>query len=200
MAGPTKVDASTSTAPAFPSPPTHTSDTFRPLLKQLILSLPVPGVPQLPTRPLAPSLSREDLAALFAHLSDPAFTSNHANQAQLGSVLSGMRLGGIDASSETLAIASETFLAKCVAVESRDDDPEILKKRRQTAAARVQEEGWMQSVGSAFAFSEEGNYTGTLDLVGTGGDGQDTFNVSTTAAIVASGVPGVRICKVSTVA
>ncbi|CAI4058969.1 hypothetical protein SKDZ_04G5530 [Saccharomyces kudriavzevii ZP591] len=35
----------------------------------------------------------------------------------------------------------------------------------------------------------------TLDIVGTGGDGQNTFNVSTSAAIVASGIPGLKICK-----
>jgi anthranilate phosphoribosyltransferase len=35
---------------------------------------------------------------------------------------------------------------------------------------------------------------GLVDIVGTGGDGHDTFNVSTTAAIVASGC-GIRICK-----
>lgn len=34
------------------------------------------------------------------------------------------------------------------------------------------------------------------DIVGTGGDGQDTFNASTAAAIVASAVPGMRVCKV----
>lgn len=37
---------------------------------------------------------------------------------------------------------------------------------------------------------------GWADLVGTGGDGKDTFNVSTTAALVAAGA-GVKICKVS---
>jgi len=41
----------------------------------------------------------------------------------------------------------------------------------------------------------EGAYQGGLvDIVGTGGDGHDTFNVSTTAAIVASGC-GIRICR-----
>lgn len=34
-----------------------------------------------------------------------------------------------------------------------------------------------------------------LDIVGTGGDGQNTFNVSTSAAIVASGIPGFKVCK-----
>lgn len=36
--------------------------------------------------------------------------------------------------------------------------------------------------------------TGYIDVVGTGGDGKNTFNVSTTAAIVAAGM-GMDICK-----
>ncbi|KAK7686802.1 hypothetical protein QCA50_009875 [Cerrena zonata] len=35
---------------------------------------------------------------------------------------------------------------------------------------------------------------GYIDIVGTGGDGQNTFNVSTSSAIVASGM-GLRVCK-----
>lgn len=37
--------------------------------------------------------------------------------------------------------------------------------------------------------------TVVLDIVGTGGDGQNTFNVSTSSAIVASGIPNLKICK-----
>lgn len=35
---------------------------------------------------------------------------------------------------------------------------------------------------------------GYIDIVGTGGDGQNTFNVSTTASIVAAGI-GISVCK-----
>lgn len=42
---------------------------------------------------------------------------------------------------------------------------------------------------------QEDGANGWADLVGTGGDGKDTFNVSTTAALVAAGA-GVKICKV----
>ncbi|CAO1628068.1 unnamed protein product [Parajaminaea phylloscopi] len=175
----------------------HTSDTFRPLLKQLILSLPVPGVVPHPSRAAPSQLGQEDLRLLFQHLADPDFTSNHANQAQLGSVLSGLRLGGVDIQPETLLVASETFLSKSIPVDSQDGHSELSK--RATVERRIREEpGWASSSDAKEAESlieTCSSYAGTLDLVGTGGDGQDTFNVSTTAAIVASGVPGVRICK-----
>ncbi|AET40254.1 anthranilate phosphoribosyltransferase Ecym_5512 [Eremothecium cymbalariae DBVPG len=34
-----------------------------------------------------------------------------------------------------------------------------------------------------------------VDIVGTGGDGQNTFNVSTSSAIIVGGIPGLKVCK-----
>lgn len=170
-------------------PVIHTSDTFRPLLKQLVLSIPIPQVSSTSTKPLPVPLSQEDLRSLFEHLSDPAFSGDTANHAQIGSILTAMRLGGIDIQSETLSLAAEIFVGKSRQVTLLDEAEEEVQSQRRRAEVteRIQREGW------------EGlqlDYPGTLDLVGTGGDGQDTFNVSTTAAIVASGVPGVRVSKV----
>lgn len=177
----------------------HTSDTFRPLLKQLILSLPIPGVVTHPSRVSPSALDGNALRLLFQHLSDPEFTSNDASHAQIGSVLSGLYLGGLDIRPETLLIASETFLSKSIPIASQDSRSELSK--RSTVERRIEsEQGWTTSSKESekeALVQRWSSYDGTLDLVGTGGDGQDTFNVSTAAAIVASGVPGVRVCKVS---
>ncbi|EEQ38864.1 hypothetical protein CLUG_02990 [Clavispora lusitaniae ATCC 42720] len=55
------------------------------------------------------------------------------------------------------------------------------------------------AVGTVLEFSEmippaEVDSRGFVDIVGTGGDGQNTFNVSTSAAIVAGGM-GIKVCK-----
>lgn len=143
----------------------HTLDTFRPILKQLALSLapPSPGA-----RPAGAAINAAQVRELLEHLADASFTSNQQHHAMLGSALTALRLTGLDASAEVLAMASEVFLARSIDVSVPDLD-----------------------------VADKEQYAGSLDLVGTGGDGQDTFNVSTTAAIVAAGVPGIKVCKVS---
>lgn len=56
------------------------------------------------------------------------------------------------------------------------------------AAARIFEESHKMNYA-------ELDPNGYVDIVGTGGDGQDTFNVSTTAGIIAAGIPGIKVCK-----
>lgn len=143
----------------------HTLDTFRPILKQLALSLapPAPGA-----RPAGKAIDSAQIRDLLEHLADASFTSNHQHHAMLGSALTALRLTGLDANAEVLAVASEVFLARSIDVSVPDLEVE-----------------------------DTTQYAGSLDLVGTGGDGQNTFNVSTTAAIVAAGVPGIKVCKVS---
>ncbi|KAK0526852.1 anthranilate phosphoribosyltransferase [Tilletia horrida] len=159
----------------------HTSDTFRPLLKALTLSGTIPQpVASLgfPLKSATPPLSSARLRALLEHLADTEFTSAHSNQAQVAAALTALRLTGTDFLPDTISMASDIFFAKANRVEiapEMEDHP-----ARESAAA---------------AAAAEGAYTGMLDLVGTGGDGHDTFNVSTTAAIVVAGVPGMRVCK-----
>ena len=144
----------------------HTHSTFKPLLSQLVQSIPLPEPPGGKLRDPKPSLSRDQLEALLLHLTDVNFTQNPAHHAAIGSALTALRISGIDMQPSTLAFMREKFLDQV----QHFDVPEGLK----TPAS---------------------DYTGWVDIVGTGGDGQDTFNVSTTAMFVAGGVDGVHVAK-----
>nr|CDI51440.1 related to TRP4-anthranilate phosphoribosyltransferase [Melanopsichium pennsylvanicum 4] len=114
-------------------------------------------------------------------MADPNFTSSRENHAQIGSALTCLKFCRLDIQAETFALAARIFLECCLDVYVAPLDDEIREYSSSSSAA----EGLGQGV----------DYRGTLDLVGTGGDGKDTFNVSTTAAMVAAGVKGVRVCK-----
>lgn len=93
-------------------------------------------------------------------------TPGATTPAQVGSWLTALRLTGIDRQPQTLAAYAEIARNKARPVDLPD---------RET-------------------FDERGDWV--VDIVGTGGDGHDTFNVSTAASIVAAGA-GARVCKVS---
>ncbi|KAN0063577.1 anthranilate phosphoribosyltransferase [Thecaphora frezii] len=165
------------TPPASSDAPVHTAETFRPLVKALGQAASVdPHDPfALPTPRTTPLLSTSELESLFQHLADLNFTSSREHHAQIGSALTSLQFTRLDIQASTFALAARIFLDSCLKVDVKPLHPSLLQLQP--------EDG------------EKPKYEGTLDLVGTGGDGKDTFNVSTTAAMVAAGVPGVRVCK-----
>lgn len=188
------------------SKPIHTSDTFRPLLKKLTLSAILPSLNSTyPPKKPGSNLTSDELLLLFQHLSDPNFTSSHSNHSQIGAALTSLRLTGQDSNSKSLSIASNVFLncANKVEIPQEQQQKDIKSKVHGNLNQEARDGNGDENVDEDvdprdFEIQQEiEDYNGSLDLVGTGGDGHDTFNVSTTAAMVASGVKGVRICKVS---
>lgn len=165
---------SPSNAAAANGAPHHTADTFRPLLKALSLAASVDSQSGEAKHPTGTStITHSQLEHILQHLADPNFTSSRENHAQIGSALTCLKFCRLDIQAETFALAAKIFLDCCldVYVPALDNEAE------------------------EYSTEKVGGYRGTLDLVGTGGDGKDTFNVSTTAAMVAAGVKGVRVCK-----
>ncbi|SPO20195.1 related to TRP4 - anthranilate phosphoribosyltransferase [Ustilago trichophora] len=170
--------STTTTAVAANGTKHHTADTFRPLLKALSLAASVDSQSGEPNHPSGTStISHSQLEQILEHMADPNFTSSRENHAQIGSALTCLKFCRLDIQAETFALAARIFLQCCLDVYV----PPLDNENEEYAAPSSD--------------SKDVEYRGTLDLVGTGGDGKDTFNVSTTAAMVAAGVKGVRVCK-----
>jgi anthranilate phosphoribosyltransferase len=112
-----------------------------------------------------------DTTLAFRHLlSLAAPKSNESSQSPSASLVTPAQIGA--------------FLAS-LHLHGLEKRPEIL-----AAAARVLRDHCIRPVVEGY---DDGAVV--VDIVGTGGDGHDTFNVSTSAAIIAAGA-GLRVCKV----
>ncbi|KAF8249281.1 anthranilate phosphoribosyltransferase [Wilcoxina mikolae CBS 423.85] len=112
-----------------------------------------------------PAVTADDITDAIARISQ-----NQCSPVQAGALLTAMHYTGLDMKAEIIAGAAQAM------------------RRAGLQIHRLQ-------LHPLAAGDKKGTYEGGLvDIVGTGGDGHDTYNVSTTAAIVASGC-GIRICK-----
>lgn len=154
----------------------RTPDTFKLLLKKLV---------QTPD-----DFSAKDVTEAFEHLVISGRKNDDgkvlgATEAQIGGFLTSLTLSGLDSSPDVISACAKVLRAHSVQLDNLLPSAEQLDTKEKDPYATDKEDE-----------IERERYSGLVDIVGTGGDGHDTFNVSTTAAVVCAGVEGVRVAKV----
>ncbi|CUS14641.1 unnamed protein product [Tuber aestivum] len=128
------------------------------------------------------AIAPEDITKAITH----SF-NDHLSPVQTGTLLTTLHFTKLDQKPEIIAAAARAMRAAGLTVDGLQADT----WGDETSGGKYG--GGLVSPASELGARSVAD-NGQVDIVGTGGDGHDTFNVSTTSAILASGC-GLRICK-----